>query len=371
MQEERLWLLVSLKLSGEATHEELAELDAYFQLHPEKRLPLEILANVWKGKHPGLQTRKKDAFNKHLQRLSNHFSESGLKYETVEVSDNTDLSAEPSKRNHRYWWWITSGVAASLITFFMFLQQSDVKTNKITPAATNTVSTNYGSKSKIQLPDGTQVWLNADSRLTYNENFQAPLREVHLSGEAYFDVAKDKERPFIIHTKTIDLKVLGTAFNLRSYANEKQTETSLIHGSLEIVLHNNPGKKIILTPNEKLIVQNDQSVSGRDGATPGKGRKNVPIMVLSRVHFQKEDSIASEVLWTKNKLAFDNENLENVASKIERWYDVRVNITHENLKQTAYSGVFEGESLEQVMEALQLTGNFKYTINKKEVLIKP
>src|SRR5205085_10891901 len=89
--------------------------------------------------------------------------------------------------------------------------------------AQNTVMTKPGSKSKLQLPDGTQVWLNSDSKITYGESFMGATREVQLSGEAYFDVVKDKEHPFIIHTQSIDLKVLGTAFNVRSYANEKNT----------------------------------------------------------------------------------------------------------------------------------------------------
>jgi len=369
MQDERLWLLISLKLSEEATPGELAELADYLQLHPEKSLPLETLTNIWRNKHPDLPGRKENAFNKHLQRLSNHFSDAVLKYESGEAFDTTSPAGMPKKK-HKYWLWITSGVAASAITFFLFLHQKDLETKKIASVAQNTVSTNHGSKSKIQLPDGTQVWLNADSRLTYNESFKGPFREVHLTGEAYFDVAKDKDHPFIIHTQAIDLKVLGTAFNVRSYANEKQTEASLIHGSLEITLHNNPGKKIILKPNEKLLVQNNQFVTSRDQPN-GTNEDDEPMMVLSRVHFQKEDSIASEILWIKNKLAFDNENLENVALKIERWYDVSVNITDEKLKHAAYSGVFEDENLQQVMEALQLTGNFKYTISKKEVIIKP
>lgn len=370
MQDERLWLLISLKLSEEATPEELAELNNYLQLHPEKSLPLETLTNIWKTKQTDLQSRKEDAFNKHLQRLSNHFSGAALKYESGEASDTISPAKAP-KKNRKYWLWITSGIAASAITFFLFLPHKDIKTKKIAPVAQNTVSTNHGSKSKIQLPDGTQVWLNADSRITYNESFQGPFREVHLTGEAYFDVTKDKDHPFIIHTQAIDLKVLGTAFNVRSYANEKQTEASLIHGSLEITLHNNPGKKIILKPNEKLLVQNNQFVTSRDQPVADTNEDDGPMMVLSRVHFQKEDSMASEILWIKNKLAFDNENLENVALKIERWYDVSVNIADDKLKHAAYSGVFEDESLQQVMEALQLTGNFKYTINKKEVIIKP
>ena len=100
------------------------------------------------------------------------------------------------------------------------------------------------------------AWLNADSKLTYDENFRGDYREVSLEGEAFFDVVKDKTRPFIIHTKTLDIRVLGTAFNVSAYESEKNTETALFRGSVEVTLHNNPEKKIVLKPNEKLMVNN-------------------------------------------------------------------------------------------------------------------
>jgi transmembrane sensor len=94
-------------------------------------------------------------------------------------------------------------------------------------------------------------------------------------------------------------------------------------------------------------------------------------MILGKVHFEKKDSLPIETLWVKNKLAFDSETLENVALKIERWYGVKVDITDERLKSYEYHAVFDDESLQQVMDALSSTGNFKYTINKKEVTIAP
>ena len=94
-------------------------------------------------------------------------------------------------------------------------------------------------------------------------------------------------------------------------------------------------------------------------------------MSLGKAHFKSTDSVATEVLWVKNKLAFDQESLETVALKIERWFNVKVTITEEALQHTEYSGVFEDESLPQVMEALRLTGNFHYTIRRREIMIRP
>ncbi|HWK06565.1 MAG TPA: FecR family protein [Puia sp.] len=381
MQEDQFWLLVSLKLSGEASEEELAALEAHLQEHPEMGLRLETLYHLWKRPAAAPFSRRRDGLERHLQRLSNHLSEPALQYETAGASDPMSDAEETGKAGtvplYHWLWpasglarkaWTTVGVAASLLAFVLFYYPVFPK-KKAEAIAQNTVSTKPGSKSKVQLPDGTQVWLNGDSRITYDESFRGPYREVHLCGEAYFDVAKDKNYPFIIHTSSIDVKVLGTSLNVRSYRNEKNTEALLIRGSIEVMLHNNPDKKIILQPNEKLMVQNDKDfvVTGATRAEPKE--KTEPVMVLGKAHFQQKDSIATEVLWVKNKLAFDQETLEDVALKIERWYDVKIIIREASLRHTEYSGVFEDESLRQVMEALRMTGNFRYTINKKEVTI--
>jgi len=366
-QEERFWLLVSLKLSGEASPEELTQLHENIQQHPELASRVEAFSKLWNAKYSDEFAKKEAAFNKHLQRLSNHLSDPVLQYESAEIPDDqlsVNAVANPVKK---YNWLLWSGsVAAALLIvwIFFFTYGNNIKNDA--RIAGNTVTTKPGSKSNIQLPDGTQVWLNADSKLTYNENFLGKFREVELTGEAYFDVTKNKDHPFIIHTETMDIKVLGTAFNVRSYANEKITETSLYRGSVEVTLHNNSDKKIILKPNEKITIQNE-------GAVPVSQKslkeKDEPLIMISQLHPFTKDSGSIEILWTKNKLAFDNESLEQVALKIERWYNIKVIITDDTLKKAEYSGVFDNESLTEVMEALHLTGNFNYIINKKEVII--
>ena len=368
MENEKFWLLVSLKLSGEAVPAELQELHELLQQQPELGLQLEAFEKIWQQRHEGFYADTDDPYDKHLQRLSNYLSAPVLKYEKDDnISADDTLSPVAGKPAVRRFLMFASVAAASLVIFFLFFY--DIGQKRKIADASNTVSTKAGSKSKIQLPDGTQVWLNGDSKLVYDENFWGDNREVELSGEAYFDVAKDKERPFIIHTQSIDLKVLGTAFNVRSYANEKNTETSLIHGSVEITLKHSPDKKIILKPNEKLIVHNSPVADMDKPGLDEKNKTDQPLLVLDKVHFREADSSATEILWVKNKLAFDGETLENIAMKIERWYDVKVQITDEKLKEVKYSAVFTDESLQEVMEALRLTGSFRYTLNKKEVII--
>ena len=363
MSQDRIWELFSLKLAGEASPEELAELEKFLKEHSSESFKLEKLDTIWQARYKSQPINKQEAFNRHMQRLSNHLSEPVLQYETPEP---VAIEKEPVPiRSHRKLYW-TIGIAASLITAFVFFTLLNNETSPKS-VAHNTVSTKRGSKSKIQLPDGTQVWLNADSRITYNENFQGSKREVELTGEAFFDVVRDEARPFIIHTTIIDVKVLGTSFNVRSYADEKNTETSLIHGSIEVTLVKSADKKkIILKPNDKLIVNNN------DASLVNKPEKvsNVPLMTLAKINYRRADSSAVETMWVKNKLAFDEEPLEEIALKIERWYDVKVMIGDESLKQEPYTGTFEHESLREVLDALNAGHDFTYSINKNEVRIK-
>ena len=114
------------------------------------------------------------------------------------------------------------------------------------------------------LPDGSTVWLNAGSRLTYDSLYGTTLREVTLSGEAYFDVVKNPKKPFIIHTGKINIRVLGTVFNVKSYPEEQTIETSLIKGSIEVSFPSQPSKKIILKPNQKLIIDKTETNASKN-----------------------------------------------------------------------------------------------------------
>jgi ferric-dicitrate binding protein FerR (iron transport regulator) len=370
MQEDQFWLLVSLQLSGEATPQELATLEDMLRANPEMGLQLEALHNLWQQPSPEPAARKTESLSRHLQRLSNHLSAPVLKYEEPAPEETEPQPVMEEPRRKQRWIGPLTGIAASLTAIFILLYQWSPKRRPIPVAsAQNTISTKPGSKTRIQLPDGTQVWLNSDSRLVYDESFRGPLREVALQGEAYFDVARDKDHPFVIHTSSIDIKVLGTTLNIRSYGNEKKTETVLIGGSIEVTLLSSPDKKIVLKPNEKLVVSNGIAPVLYNTATPKRHEPQPPVMTLGMAHYRENDSTATDVLWTRNKLAFDQESLEDVALKLERWYDVKVIIADKSLRRTAYSAVFEDESLRQVMEALRLTGNFRYTINKKTVTI--
>ena|GEM_PF-23562 len=416
MDNEKIWHLLILKLSGEATDEELKELNDLLQQHPDMAVQAASVEGVWKSKGVEAGENTDELFNRHLQRLSDDTVENTPFYHNVRKTDSPgNIAGFPERSNDgkpssellrhapprpeptvldgerparpeadmrpRRFRRIRSLVAAMavaasvvlvvLLAYNVFQENgSSVKTSA--PLASgNFVSTKNGSKSKLQLPDGTQVWLNSGSNISYDNDFGGATRQVRLTGEAFFDVVKDNARPFIIHTATVDIKVLGTAFNVRSYPEEKVTETSLIKGAVEVTLKANADKKIFLKPNEKLIVSNDSTLVKSDSIQVADVRKKPAAMTLTQVHHLNKDTVASEVLWTKNKLVFDGETLSEVALKLERWYGVKVIIQGDELKNIEYTGVFDDDNLTEVLYALQLSGNFKYVVRRNEVVIRP
>lgn len=232
----------------------------------------------------------------------------------------------------------------------------------------NVITTKNGSHSRINLPDGTEVWLNAGSNLTYNELFGKETRDVQLVGEAFFDVTKDAAHPFIIHTKTMNIKVLGTAFNVRAYPDEKTTEAALLRGSIEISLTARPSDRIFLKPNEKIAVRNDepQLFKNSDTATVKEKEENTaaPAIAVSKLTYDGADSTVVEAAWVKNKLIFRNKPFEELTKEMERWYNVSIIIKNRSLIQRRFTGIFYNESAQEALDKLKVTYPFRYQFNK-------
>jgi transmembrane sensor len=358
--DQRINLLISLQLSGEATPEELKELEMLVRNNPELLEKVENIKKVWKHLARRSTGLAESSFEKHLHRLKKENFESNV------LSGTTSDVQQVSPVRKKYYRILSMAAAASILLFW-FLSRTAEHT-EVKPI-NNTVSTKVGDKANIKLPDGSKVWLNGGSKITYVEDFRNKTREVYLSGEAFFDVAKDKTKPFIIHTRTINLKVLGTAFNVRSYDNEKETETALVHGSVEVTLLNNPDKKIVLKPGEKLLVKNIP-VDTLQSYKKQKRDEETPIAVLTNMHYYGTDSSSVETSWTKNQLEFNDEPLDKIALNLERWFNVRVTIVNESLKKEKYTATIEeDDKLEDFLEALKLAEGFHYSIKNREVVI--
>jgi len=254
-------------------------------------------------------------------------------------------------------------VAASVVIIagagvFFALNQKNTGKN-----FTQSVTIAASSKKQLTLPDGTQVWLNSNSELLYDKkSFGKKYREIQLIGEAFFDVTHDMEHPFIIHAATINITVKGTAFNVKAYPGQKKVETSLIRGLVEITTQQDPERKILLKPNEKISVSTD-----KESKQPLK-ETEAPLFAISKLHID-EKNILPETVWMNTSLSFDNEPLEKLAPKLESWFSVTIHINDDAFKTKRFSGMIQGETLEQTLDALKLSYPFSYSIKNGEVWI--
>ena len=183
-------------------------------------------------------------------------------------------------------------------------------------------------------------------------------------------MVKNPRKPFIIHTASIDIKVLGTQFNVKSYPGDKTTETSLVHGSVEVVVRKRPDEIYILKPNEKLVVLNEDNSTRNNSTNEVKLKeKNDPIIAIKKLTYKLGDSIAVETAWTYNKLSFEDESFGEVAKKMERWYDVYFEFRNSKWEEIRINGSFINETLPQAMEALKYTNRFRYEIDGKKIIV--
>jgi transmembrane sensor len=372
MTQDRIWELIAKKLSGEATMPELKELEDTMRQEPDMHYSMQTVADLWHHNQPA----REDAYTA-FERHSTRMQELGMDYgKTITPAITIEEEfPEPARRRKPLKIALMTLCAAIIaVAGFYGYHAMYPKAIAAKPVSDKSeVSTRYGSRTKLVLPDGSQVWLNAGSKLTYDKLYGNSIREVALSGEAFFDVVKNPAKPFVIHTAKIDIKVLGTAFNVKSYPGEKSTETSLIRGSIEVTIHNRSSGKIILKPNEKLVIANDDEADSKlarqKPATVKAAAQQEPFVAISHLTYQPKDSTIVETSWVDNKLIFRSQTFEDLAAQLERWYDVSIIIADEKVKKKKLTGVFENETIDQALTALQFTVPFRYSINKKEVTI--
>jgi transmembrane sensor len=275
------------------------------------------------------------------------------------------------KRNRRRTGLVLASVVVVLCAGWYFMQQKESHISA--RPQQEPIVANNGSRSRSLLPDGTTVWLNAGSRLYYVNNFNGSTREVRLEGEAFFDVVKQTGRPFIVHTAGIDIRVTGTAFNVKSYPEDKNVETTLYRGSVQVSRQEDETEEIIeLRPNEKLILakdaaKNDAGLSYRD--TPPSNRDTADF-IKTHIDSNITESERFETAWLYSRLEFRGINFEELAHKLERWYNVTIDFADEEVKNLNFNGSFEKENVEQAFEALRVAvPAFDYRIENQQVVI--
>ena len=201
----------------------------------------------------------------------------------------------------------------------------------------NTLIVPKGGEYSLELPDGTVVWVNSESSLRFPEKFTSNRREVFLEGEAYFEVKKDANRPFYVHTEAGKVRVLGTAFNVCAYSNDRFWQTTLVEGSVMI---NQEEKEVLLKPNEQYQID---VRTGKAGL-----REVLPELYTS---------------WRDGKFYFKAYTFEELVEKLERWYDFKMFYMNEEIKTRRFSGVVNKyQPLEEMFKFLQMTSDVQFNV---------
>ena len=209
--------------------------------------------------------------------------------------------------------------------------------------AYNEIVTPRGGTYQVVLADGTRVWLNADSKLRFPQRFAKSRREVTLVGEAYFEVAKSKNHPFIVRTAGQEIVVLGTSFNVAAYKGELSEQTTLVEGEIRVAT---PQHIQQLSPGEQALITSDEIAVGKVDTAPF-------------------------VAWKSGFIAFNEETLEHIMGDISRWYDVDVHFEGVD-KQLRFGGtVSKYANVSEVLRRLELTGQVHFNVSERRIVVTP
>lgn len=192
----------------------------------------------------------------------------------------------------------------------------------------------YGEKAEVVLPDGSRVWINSGSKITYNDEFNRKQRPVYLEGEAYFEVTKDKERPFIVKTESMFVEALGTSFNIRSYSEDQQAFAVLIEGKIKVSAS---GQEQILSENQRAIFNKSTQTLTTDMVRSG-----------------------DFVQWKSGNLYFDNQSFEDIARTLSRIFNVDIQFASDKLRSIRFSGTLGMSSIRNTLDILSLTSPMRY-----------
>lgn len=230
-----------------------------------------------------------------------------------------------------------------------------------------------GSKSRIVLPDGTSVWLNSSTKLTYTEDFGKTNRTIYLDGEGYFEVTKNKQLPFEVHAGKARIRVLGTRFDMKAYSTDEKNRVTLLEGSLSIAM--NSDKEIIIVPNEQAVITKGNSnikvrqVKADDYALWTEAKKETVTSEEPKID-KKLPRMQIPNQTFRNTLFFDEEPLSQIARDLGRAFNVMIELGTNDIAADVYYGDFRNEeSIYQILDVITSSGDIYYEVKDNKIVI--
>jgi transmembrane sensor len=275
--------------------------------------------------------------------------ELSLAQDEVEDKDQT----KPKRSSMKFWMLAAAIIAIIAVTGILLIDSrpaasADVRPDKaISKVNLEEQIVPKGRRTMLELQDGTTIWLNSDTRIEYNKDFMAgATRDIYLKGEAYFKVAPDKSRPFIVHTENVSIRVLGTSFNVKAYDNDSRIETTLVEG--KIVIQNKAQEgKIDLSPNQRAVFS--------------KKKQNILIENYTRTE--------NYTSWKNGVLTFEDEPMREIIPVLERWYNVAFHVEDNAMLECQFTAKVNNKSLEEVLELFKVSEKITYRIEGRQVFL--
>lgn len=314
-------------LNGQASDEEKQRLLAWLREHEDNRKLFSELQTIWQVAdchvNPAEESRK--AYNRFVSRVNSH-----------------EMSSQKGVRTLSAKW---MAAAAVIIVLLSAGSLWIGKFKLATPQRMYTVVMSKGCKGPVLLPDSSVVWLNGNSKLTYPETFARKERNVTLEGEGYFDVVKNPEAPFLVQTRGMRIKVLGTRFDVKDYAGNSVIGTSLLSGSVEVELIDTKSRTVLI-PNQQLLYNTeDRSAS------------------------IKEVDACEQILWVNDQMELSNEKLSDVLRKLSYWYGLEFVIAPDVDTEQRLSFIVRKESEEELLDILTQIASIHYALKGNKVYI--
>ena len=252
-----------------------------------------------------------------------------------------------SQETHKWWVHIQRIAAILMLPLLIYSGYISFGKRQDKQVMMQTVSSRKGMVTQFELADGSQVWLNSGSSLKFPTSFTGDLREVKLTGEAFFKVTKNEKQPFRVRAKDLNIEVLGTSFNVVSYDDEQQAEVVLVEGKVKLSAEINQTKKIFGTmlPGQRAVYTEDtQKVES------------------------EEVAVDKYIAWREGNLIFRDDKMEDVVRRLSRWFNVEIVINDPEIKNYAYKATFRNENLPQILNLLRISAPIDYQIVGNKLL---
>lgn len=274
----------------------------------------------------------------HLSKFSIDDSEGSRSYQKFLLRLKTKKQKRVARLITRYTAVVLLLIASTFFATQYFLQNT-------ANSEINTLVVPAGQRAHLTLQDGTSVWLNAQTSLTYPASFSGKTRRVSVSGEAYFDIAENSKKPFIVSTQNIEMKVLGTQFNVYSYPEADCIKTDLVEGSLMVYKKESPKLSVMMKPNEQIIVKDGKMFLGE---------------IQNTNHF----------LWKEGIYTFENEQLLDIIEKLQLYYDIKIEVKDPEILNVRYTGKFrQRDGINEILRIIQKIQNFNVQIDTENNVI--